>query len=102
MREPEQHLGETRFPGTGKGVDELRLDASIVDLKAVVVEIRAQFGEGQLSKDGALCRHRRVSLVGSFDHFDLDRACPVDHGRASDSDRTPVDFHAISLETERS
>ena len=34
-REPEQHLVETRFPGTAKGVDELRRDASIVDRQFV-------------------------------------------------------------------
>jgi len=101
-REPEQHLVESRFPGTGKGVDELRFDASIVDRQLVVVEIGAQFCAGQLSKDGALGRHWRASLVGSFDHFDLHRLCSVDEGRASVSDRTPVDVHAISLMIERS
>ena len=84
-----------------KGVDELRRDASIVDRQFVVVEIGAQLGAGQLSKDGALRRHRRMSLVGSFDHLDLHRTCPMDDGRASDNDRTPADLQAFSVEAKR-
>ena len=92
------HLVETRFPGTGKGVDELRRDASIVDRQPV--EIGAQLGasaqQGRRASSASA-----MSLVGSFDHLDLHRACPMDDGRASDNDRTPADLQAFSVEAER-
>ena len=100
-REPEQHLVETRLPGTGKGVGELRLDTAIGDHKTVVVETGAQLGAGQLSKDGAFRRHRRVSLVCSVDRLDPHRACPIAQGCAANDDGTQAVIQALGIEAER-
>ena len=86
-RERLQHLLDTGLPGTGQRVDELRLDAAVADPQFVEVETGPQLAAGELGKDGALRRHRRVSLVFVSECLDFRGAHPSGGRSASGNGR---------------